>query len=220
MKILKTILIILGLAILGFLIVFFTKDLVIRHDFMTKLLLVDYEDYILTQYCNNKKIAIYYYTSDFVAERNYDENGQLQNSMSLQDYIKNTSYKYNLDTNETFISTHNSDETRPGHLNNATLLSFLKETNPYDPRKFKYNGIETINDRECYVLEFESEKNGTITTIYLDKEYYYTARIDTYMPFIEDDAEGTINKHIIQDYTLDLGLKEKDLFKITLGGIL
>ena len=182
MKILKNTLIVLGLGLLAFLIVFLTKDLVVRHDFMTKVQLVDYEDYILTMSCNNKKVATYYYTSDFVAERTYDKNGELEKSITIQDYIKNEK--------------------------------------KYDLNNFKYKGTESLNNRECYVLEFESKETGTITTIYLDKKLYYTARIDTYMPFIEENAEGTIDKHIIKDYTLDLNLKEKDLFKITIGGIL
>lgn len=220
MKILKTILVILGIGVLGFLIVFLTKDLVIRHDFMTKIHSVDYEDYILTMSYNNKKVATYYYTSDFVAERTYSENGELENSITIQDYIKNTNYTYNLETNETFTNTKNYNTNRPTNVNNDTLLNFLNNANKYDSKNFKYKGNESLNNRECYVLEFESEETGTITTIYLDKELYYTARIDTYMPFIEDNAEGTINKHIIKDYTLDLKLKEKDLFKITIGGIL
>ena len=220
MKILKTALIVLGLGLLAFLIVFLTKDFVVRHDFITKVQLVDYEDYILTMSCNNKKVATYYYTSDFVAERTYDENGELEKSITIQDYIKNTNYKYNLETNETFTTTNNSNTTRPANINNDILLNFLKNQNKYNTQKFKYKGTESLNNRECYVLEFESKENGTITTIYLDKELYYTARIDTYMPFIENNAEGTMDKHIIKDYTLDLNLKEKDLFKITIGGIL
>lgn len=213
MKIFKRIIIILISIIIIFLLIFLTRDAVIRHDFITKIQLVNYTEYILTLSVNNKKSAIYYYTPDFVAMRKYDDNNELNSQITVFDYEKCIEYHYNMDTNE--ITTSALTSARDTHVNNTTLLNLLKHGNIYDKKSFKYNGIETINNRECHVLEFKGKEG--ITTAYLDKERFYTVKMDHYISSIDKDInDTTINKHIVWDYEIDFDLKQKDLFNVNI----
>lgn len=210
MKNLKTIIIILILVIFVGLCIYLARDFFNRHDFLTQMQLVDYDEYILTFSINNKKTAIYYSTHDFVAMREYNDSGELNNHIIIYNYDQCLKYDYDIDTEETSISP--LPTTRDTHVNNQDVLNLLKNGNIFNKQKFEYKETETINNRECHVLAFKG-KHDTSTTVYVDKEFLYTVKIDHYVPSLKNDIENvTNNKHITWEYTMDFELKQKDLF--------
>lgn len=197
MKKKKNLIVVIILIIILSLIILFGKDFIIRQYFIYKIENVDYDEYILTTSLNGKKFDISYYSGDIHIFRKYDKNGNLNNVMKIYDYDKNISYEYNI-TNKTYIK-NKSNFCEIENMNNFNLLSLLK--NEEEKRKFIYKGIEQINNRECYILLFEKDKED-YKIIYLDKELLYTIR--------EEDNYLTL------DYDLDFNLQEKYLFEFEL----
>lgn len=212
MKLNKKIIIALFFILLILLIIFFSKDFIIRQYFISKIENIDYKEYILTASSNNKKIAIYYYTSDTMYRRTYNDNEELNDDISILDYAKSIEYTYDIN-NHTTSPTNNINFSRDFNVNNDNLLEFLRNTT--EQTKFTYKGSETINNRDCYVFEFERFDESTYT-IYLDKELLYTVRVQLYNPNFDDLHDNSNNKYIIHNYTLDLDLKDKDLFKMNI----
>lgn len=200
--------------IIVLLIIFLSKDYIIRKYFIWKLENVDYDEYILEISLNNKKSAIHYYTPEFVMERAYNDSGELDNCIITKDYIKDMEHYYYIDTNEIFYTYGNTKFSKPSNVNNKTLLNFLKNENEYSKISFKYHGIKLLNNQKCYVLEF-NDKQQNITIIYLDKELLYTKIIDIYLIDFQEKSfkNSTVKKHIICEYILDLNLKQKSLFE-------
>lgn len=197
MKKKKNLIVVIILIIILSLIILFGKDFIIRQYFIYKIENVDYDEYILTTSLNGKKLDISYYSGDIHIFRTYDNDEILENIIKIYDYDKNISYEYNI-INRTYIK-NKSNFSKIENMNNFNLLSLLK--NEEEKRKFIYKGIKQINDRECYVLFFEKNKND-YNIIYLDKELLYTIR--------EEDNYSTLN------YDLDFNLKEKYLFEFDL----
>lgn len=182
MKKKKNLIVVIILIIILSLIILFGKNFIMRQYFIYKIENVDYDEYILTTSLNGKKTNISYYSDDIHIFRKYD---------------KNISYEYNI-TNKTYIK-NKSNFCEIENMNNFNLLSLLK--NEEEKRKFIYKGIEQINNRECYILLFEKDKED-YKIIYLDKELLYTIR--------EEDNYLTL------DYDLDFNLQEKYLFEFEL----
>ncbi|MBO5397703.1 MAG: hypothetical protein J6A36_02040 [Clostridia bacterium] len=184
------------------LIIFLNKDFIIRQYFIAKIQNVDYEEYILTTLYNGKLKEKSYYKENFGIVQEYDENGERMPIVFVSDYNKYIEYQYNI-LKDDIIKRIKNENLKPNYINNHNLLDFLLDNeNNY---KFKYKGIEKINNQDCYVLEFENAEH-TITNMYLNKEFLYTAREENYIL-------NNSNEHIIYDYILDLELKEKDLFE-------
>lgn len=210
MKKLHKIIIFLFFIIVITAIIFFIKDFVIRQYFINKLKNHNYNEYILYTNCNNKKVSISYYTTNYMYQREYNENGELSNKIIIYDYDKNIAYAYDL----TNCTTTNIpfDFSKALNLNNNRLLDLLNNTNS---STFSYKGSTTINNRNCYLFEFKClDKN--IYTIYLDKKLLYTILLDRYNPEFNDVIDDTINQHMIYDFTIDLDLKEKNLFEFNI----
>lgn len=198
----KKLIIVIILIVILSVIIFFSKDFIIRQYFIYKIENVDYDEYILTTSYNGKKRYISYNSEDFRIVREYDENEKLKDTMDIYSYEKGISYEYNVKNNIYAIDKNNF--TRITNINNMNLLLLLK--NNEENMKFAYKGIEKVNNRDCYVLLFEKDKDN-FNTIYLDKELLYTIREDTY------NAKFTEKSNEILDYYLDLSLKQKELFE-------
>ena len=197
MKKKKNLIVVIILIIILSLIILFGKNFIMRQYFIYKIENVDYDEYILTTSLNGKKTNISYYSDDIHIFRKYDKNGNLNNVMKIYDYDKNISYEYTI--NNKNYSKNKSNFCEIENMNNFNLLSLLK--NEEEKKKFIYKGIEQINNRECYILLFEKDKED-YKIIYLDKELLYTIR--------EEDNYLTL------DYDLDFNLQEKYLFEFEL----
>lgn len=196
------------------LIIFLSKDFIIRKYFISLLENVDYDEYILEVSINGKKSAIYYYTPEYVMERNYDNDSKLNDCIITKNYFQNMEYYYFIERNETISTPTDTKFIKPLNINNDNLLTFLNQNFENDKKTFKFKGLENINNIKCYVLEFK-DKNSLSTTIYLSKELLYTVKIDTHMTNMTENKfiTQTIDNHVIYDYTLDLTLKQKYLFE-------
>lgn len=194
----KKFIIVLILIFIICLIIFLNKDFIIRQYFIAKIQDVDYEEYILTTLYNGKLKEKSYYTEDFAILQMYDENEE-KNNIVLCDYSKSMEYQYNM-SEDSMKRSVQTETLRPISINNENLFEFLKGTK--NKVKFKYKGIEFVNNQNCYILEFKDEEE-TITNIYLNKELLYTTREENYIG----------SDHIIYDYFLDLELEEKYLFE-------
>lgn len=198
----KKFIIVLILIFIICLIIFLNKDFIIRQYFIAKIQDVDYEEYILTTIYNGKLKSKSYYTEDFGIIFDYDEKENIMPLVRVCDYTKSLEYQYNIEKEDMRKSVE-TEVLRPVSVNNNNLLDFL--INNENNYKFRYKGIDNINNKYCYILEFEYESK-IITEIYLSKELLYTVREENYVVNAESE-------HIIYDYFLDLELKEKDLFE-------
>lgn len=176
------------------LIIFFFKDYIIRQFFISKIEYVDYDEYILTQYENGKKKQITYVGADFMIRREYDKNEELTDC--TYEYYFDKSLQIQDDNEIENVDKIGVVDVRPCNVNNDYLMKLLKSD-----KKFIYKGTKILDNRKCYVLEFEF--NGVNMVIYLDKELLFTLRKEIY----ENDRKS------IHNYKLDLELKEKDIFK-------
>lgn len=204
MKKKKNLIVVIILIIILSLIILFGKDFIMRQYFIYKIENVDYDEYILTTNLNGKKFDISYYSDNIHIFRSYNDKEDLEDIIKVYDYDKNISYEYNIKNNTYVRNKSNFIETT--NLNNSDLLISLKniDTN----RKFEYKGTKQINNRECYVLFFEEDRDKFIT-IYLDKELLYIVREEVHDKNFEDVDR-------ILEYCLDFTLKDKNLFEIEL----
>ena len=199
----RKIVVALIVAITALLLIFFLKDYIIRKYFISKLENVDYDEYILELSLNNKKSAIYYYTPEFVMECTYNDSGELSDCIITKDYVRDMEHYYYTTNNETISIPIDLKSNRPQYINNEILLDLLNKGN-----KCKYKGTQVINNKKCYIFEFEDEQE-IITTIYLNQKLLYTSKIDTYTPSNKTNKD----KHVISEYVLDLNLTKKYLFE-------
>lgn len=208
---LKKIIVVIIYVVIICLIILFSKDYIIRQYFIRKIESVDYDEYIITTSYNGKKKEIAYYTDDFGMVRTYDENEILRDTIMIYDYTKNVQYEYFITEGRKEIVKSQNDFNSFLNLNNYRLLNFLKSEDG-NKRKCSYKGIGKINNKLCYILEFE--EIGTYKTIiYLNKELLYTVREDYIEIDMKKDNENIDFKHTVFDYDLDFDLKQKNLFK-------
>ena len=118
------------------LIIFLSKDFIIRKYFISILENVDYDEYILELSINGKKSAIYYYTPEYVMERHYDDNEQLNKDIIIKPYFQSTAYHYFFQTDETILTPEDISFIKPTHINNDHLLSFLDLNVEADKKTF------------------------------------------------------------------------------------
>ncbi|MFG6319300.1 MAG: hypothetical protein K1W33_05515 [Clostridia bacterium] len=204
MKKKKNLIVVIILIIILSLIILFGKDFIIRQYFIYKIENVDYDEYILTTSLNGKKFDISYYSGDIHIFRSYNDKEDLEDIIKVYDYDKNILYEYNIKNNT--YERNKSNFIKTTTLNNSDLLIALKNVDTN--RKFEYKGIKQINNRECYILFFEKDRDN-YTTIYLDKELLYTVREEVHNKNLE-----VVNR--IFEYVLDFTLKDKNLFEFDL----
>jgi len=204
MKKKKNLIVVIILIIILSLIILFGKDFIIRQYFIYKIENVDYDEYILTTSLNGKKFDISYYSGDIHIFRSYNDKEDLEDIIKVYDYDKNILYEYNIKNNT--YERNKSNFIKTTTLNNSDLLIALKNVDTN--RKFEYKGIKQINNRECYILFFEKDRDN-YTTIYLDKELLYTVSEEVHNKNLE-----VVNR--IFEYVLDFTLKDKNLFEFDL----
>jgi len=201
----KLIIVVIFIAIIC-LIIFFSKDYIIRQYFINKIKSVDYDEYILTTSYNGKKKEIKYYTEDACYSREYDENENLRNLIIVTDYTKEIQYEYNVIDKSLVPLKIVSLAERPLSVNNNVLIQYFNHN-----KHFTYKGMQRSNNRECYTFIFEDYKK-VYSTIYLDKELLYIVREEIYNSNINNDDILIEDKYTIIDYELDLKLEQKDIF--------
>lgn len=204
MKKKKNLIVVIILIIILSLIILFGKNFIMRQYFIYKIENVDYDEYILTTSLNGKKFDISYYSGDIHIFRSYNDKEDLEDIIKVYDYDKNILYEYNIKNNT--YERNKSNFIKTTTLNNSDLLIALKNVDTN--RKFEYKGIKQINNRECYILFFEKDRDN-YTTIYLDKELLYTVREEVHNKNLE-----VVNR--IFEYVLDFTLKDKNLFEFDL----
>lgn len=177
---------------------FIFRNSIIRQYFISKIEYVDYDEYILIDYLNDKKNKASYVGADFMVVLGYNEKEEVEHIVEY-DYNKMLQHQYNVLEDGGDKDGNNGD--RPLNLNNEQLLVLLKSK-----KRLSYKGIEKVIGRDVYVLKFDFKQNNVIT-IYLDKDLLYTVRYE------EKYAKQNTDSNIINDYELDLELKHKDLFK-------
>lgn len=222
MKASKKLIIVALCLLVIFLIIFILKDFIIRQYFTKKIENVNFDEYILNYKINNEEIAIYYYkNNDKYIERRY-ENGELSNYQYVTDVKNKKVYTYNIENKETSEITDLSEYEIQNFTWNNTLVDFLKNENQQSNLSFKYDGIENINNIECYTMTFE-DNTGWKCTAYVNKELFNVVKLDFDLSLLMTDEEIALSKsngqsidngHIIWEYELDLNLKQKDLFEI------
>lgn len=178
---------------------FIFRDFIIRQYFISKIEYVDYDEYILIDYLNGKKNKASYVGADFMIVLEYDLENEVVENVTAYNYNKMTEHQYNLLEHSGDKAGNNED--RPLNLNNERLLGLLRSR-----VKLKYDEINDIDGRECYVLKFKFKKDNFVI-IYLDKKLLYTYKVEEV--FINDNKRQTE----IYNYELDLELKHKDLFE-------
>ncbi|MCX4303356.1 MAG: hypothetical protein OSJ66_05065 [Clostridia bacterium] len=217
----KKVFIICFLIIIIALIVFLSKDFIIRKMFISKLENVTYDEYIVSFVSNDINMGTYYYKrNDKYMTRNYNSNNELYNFIEVTDIKNKKSYTYYCDTKE--IDNEKVCEIIEPSLGwNENVLDMLKNENQQEKLSFRYLGTENKDNINCYKMIFE-DGTGWSCTVYVDKINCVVIKLDFDMSKImkEDELKNseemgqTINGHIIWKYDWDFELKQKDLFEM------
>lgn len=216
----KKIFVICFLIIIIALIVFLSKDFIIRKMLISKLENVSPDEYIVT-YINNNRIfqSEYFKAGDkrIVRVYDYEEINDYYNYLEVSDIKNKEVYTYYIDTKEIDGQKNKVDQIDSKFCWNGYILDTLKDEN----LSFRYLGTEAVDNTKCYKMIFK-DGTGWSCTAYVDKNNCVVIKQDFDLSKIikEDDLKNseemgqTINGHIIFDYKWDFELKQKGLFEM------